>query len=210
MFCNNNDNDNKSCTKFYGNCCLFCRNNNTCECNRCWNCCHGATGPTGPRGLIGPTGPTGPIGPTGPTGASEPYTTAFGGQYAEIIDSVTLSPDVPYQVNFTAQMPGNNVVYDTDSITVNETGNYLISYFFSALSVGDLFGINTSVTVNGNDILPLYRNIALDNSNSLNISAFVTLIAGDVIATYIRSIVGGTVLFESVQSVGLTVLKVSD
>lgn len=188
----------------------------------------GITGPTGPQGLIGPTGlqgatgpqgligPTGTqgvqgeIGPTGPTGVSEPFATAFGGQYAEIAESVILSPDVPYGVNFNAQMPGNNVVYDTDSITVNETGNYLISYFFSGSSVGDMFGINTSVTVNGADILALYRNIALDNSNSLNISAIVSLTAGDVIATYIRSIVGGTVLFESVQSVGLSVVKVGN
>lgn len=235
MFWNNNENDNKNCA---GSCDDFfsCCHNNMCESSKCYKFCRGARGATGRQGAVGPAGATGatgvtgeqgiqgetgatgatgeqgligPTGPTGPTGTTpEVFTAAFGGQYAEIADMIILTPEVPYQVNFTEQMPSNDVEYGINSLTVNNAGNYLISYFFSGSSIGDLFGINTSVTLNGNDILPLYRNIALDTSNSLYVSALVALNAGDVIATYITSVSGGTVLFESIQSVGVTVLQV--
>jgi hypothetical protein len=106
----------------------------------------GPVGPSGPSGTAGPTGPTGPIGPAG-TGV----TSAYGGFY--FTDTVTLDLNDPVPFNATTAS-FNTILSAPGIITINEPGDYLVTYGVSAL----LLTTNTAenpefkLTLNGIDV----------------------------------------------------------
>ncbi|MDQ0661057.1 hypothetical protein QF041_005824 [Paenibacillus sp. W2I17] len=123
----------------------------------------GAVGPVGPAGAVGPVGPAGAVGPAGPAGAIGPAGPA-GPAGAGISDFLSVFRADPG--TGTDTVPGNapitltgvlaNVggaftfVPPSSTITINETGSYLIS--FSIHNQGDAA---FNLTVNGTPITPV-------------------------------------------------------
>ncbi|WP_440433466.1 collagen-like protein [Paenibacillus amylolyticus] len=114
----------------------------------------GAVGPVGPAGPVGPVGPVGPAGATGPAGP-------VGAGISDFLSVFRADPGTG-----TDTVPGNSPITLTgvlanvggaftfvppsSTITINETGSYLIS--FSIHNQGDA---DFNLTVNGTPITPV-------------------------------------------------------
>ncbi|MFL0375846.1 collagen-like protein [Paenibacillus amylolyticus] len=117
----------------------------------------GAVGPVGPAGPAGPVGPVGPVGPAGATGPAGPV----GAGISDFLSVFRADPGTG-----TDTVPGNSPITLTgvlanvggaftfvppsSTITINETGSYLIS--FSIHNQGDA---DFNLTVNGTPITPV-------------------------------------------------------
>ncbi|NLP26417.1 MAG: hypothetical protein GX365_03610 [Clostridiales bacterium] len=106
----------------------------------------GATGPTGPTGQMGPTGPTGPIGDTGPVqqlrGIQVQLTNA-GNTFVNTNEPVVFNnveDDQSVNVNYNAL---------TGEFTINEPGNYYVSWWVATDGAGPSLTITFAVEVNG-------------------------------------------------------------
>ncbi|CAH1199298.1 MULTISPECIES: collagen-like protein [unclassified Paenibacillus] len=129
----------------------------------------GIPGPAGPQGLPGPVGPVGPVGPAGATGPAGPAGATgpagpAGPTGAGISDFLSVFRADPG--TGTDTVPGNapitltgvlaNVggaftfVPPSPTITINETGSYLISFTIHNQSNADF-----NLTVNGTPITPV-------------------------------------------------------
>nr|WP_310337656.1 collagen-like protein [Paenibacillus sp. 2003] len=120
----------------------------------------GALGAVGPVGLAGPAGPVGPVGPVGPAGATGPAG-PVGAGISDFLSVFRADPGTG-----TDTVPGNSPITLTgvlanvggaftfvppsSTITINETGSYLIS--FSIHNQGDA---DFNLTVNGTPITPV-------------------------------------------------------
>lgn len=167
----------------------------------------GATGPQGPQGPIGLTGATGPQGPQGPTGltgatgpqgpqgpAGENGLQTYGGLYSTdtaVLNLTTAFTELPLGLD----MPAKNVVYGTNTITVNTAGDYELNYGVIG-SVNPASTITLAVEQNGVQINSATVTRVFDQAQNISHtgSIIVTLNAGDVLRLTISSSVDSTVL----------------
>lgn len=156
----------------------------------------GATGPTGPQGLQGiqgVTGPTGPqglqgvqgeIGATGPTGPAGPAaTTSYGGLYDTSAETLVLTNTTETTVPLTVATPALNVTPGTNTITVNEAGDYEIDYFISGTTGTDdtitLSVLNNGAVLAGSSVS---QDIIAGTDTIIKGKTIATLSAGDVVS----------------------------
>lgn len=120
----------------------------------------GIQGPVGPAGALGAVGPVGPVGPVGAVGATGPAG-PVGAGISDFLSVFRADPGTG-----TDTVPGNSPITLTgvlanvggaftfvppsSTITINETGSYLIS--FSIHNQGDA---DFNLTVNGTPITPV-------------------------------------------------------
>ena len=142
----------------------------------------GETGATGATGATGPAGPQGPVGPAGPAGPATNGLAAYGGLYSTSTDTVALAEGVPVELIFESQMPALNETYGTDSIIVEQAGDYEINYGLLG-SVDPASTITLSVNVNGAPEVSgtISQDFITGTARSMNGSTIVSLDAGDVI-----------------------------
>ena len=170
----------------------------------------GPTGPTGPTGVTGPTGATGPTGPTGPTGATGP--TGPTGENATLLNENATIYNAETQ-NITTATPlalstvltNNGLAVDNTTITVSETGTYLISFTVNdatAAAGADNVGIAVNNVVNTATHRTISPNYSTGGSYVLNLNANdkVSLVPTVTNATSISS-TGG-------PSASLTVVRI--
>ena len=162
----------------------------------------GATGPQGPKGdtgATGATGATGPQGPQGPQGATGPQGPAgenglasYGGLYSTDISSVALTP-TNTTLSLASTMPSKNVTYGTNSITVQNSGDYELNYGLIG-SVNPASTLTLSVANNGTAIPSsmVTRVYDQDQNISQTGSTIVTLNSGDVLTLQASSSVDTT------------------
>lgn len=193
------------CRKKYWNCCNPCPS--CCPqspCTPCIICPKGATGPIGP---IGPTGATGATGATGPTGAD--LTLAYGGLSGEgTLSLIVPAGGVVTQIPLNAQMPFQNVTYQTNAIEIIEDGTYQIQTNIGFASANGSFGASFSLGYNGTQIGTTYTNLVVDTEQQFIANIIYDLSAGDVISVLVNSVAGGTINFITDASGYLTVNKI--
>lgn len=135
----------------------------------------GLQGAAGPQGPPGPQGPAGRVGPMGPQGPPGPGIQSYGYVY-------NLTPSKLIIVNAGADIPLSsngllNRVIHTEgatTITVPDTGTYLINY---SLSANVDFGSSVALAVNGTADLSTKLPVTFNSSGS----AILNLNEGDVI-----------------------------
>lgn len=114
----------------------------------------GAVGPAGPAGAVGPVGPVGPAGATGPAGPVGAGISDFLSVFRA--DPGTGTDTVPGNAPITLTGVLANVggaftfVPPSSTITINETGSYLISF-----SIHNQGNADFNLTVNGTPITPV-------------------------------------------------------
>lgn len=111
----------------------------------------GATGPAGPAGVIGPAGPAGATGPAGPAGAGiSDFLSVFRADPGTGTDTVPGNSPITL-TGVLANVGGAfTFVPPSPTITINETGSYLISFTIHNQSNADF-----NLTVNGTPVTPL-------------------------------------------------------
>lgn len=170
----------------------------------------GPTGPTGPTGVTGPTGATGPTGPTGPTGATGPTgptgeNATLLNKNATIYNSETQNITTATPLALSTVLTNNGLAVDNTTITVSETGTYLISFTVNdatAAAGADNVGIAVNNVVNTATHRTISPNYATGGSYVLNLNANdkVSLVPTVTNATSISS-TGG-------PSASLTVVRI--
>lgn len=107
----------------------------------------GSQGPAGPQGPAGRAGPMGPQGPAGPQGPQGPGILSYGYVYNLTLPKLIIM-DAGADIPFSNNGPLNRVIHreGTTTITVPDTGTYLINY---GLSANVDFGSSVALTVNG-------------------------------------------------------------
>lgn len=118
----------------------------------------GPTGPTGPGDFSGSTGPTGPIGPTGPagpigpTGSTGPVGSTGGdglNSYGFIQNdtNITIANDSPIMFDvITKSVLFGGMSATITTMTVPNTGNYLIAFVIDPVSPATTTGANAVVS----------------------------------------------------------------
>ncbi len=159
----------------------------------------GATGAIGPQGPQGETGPQGPVGATGATGATGPAGPAgenglasYGGLYSSATDTLALTP-TNLTVTLGSGMPAKSVTYGTNTITVQNAGDYELNYGVIG-STDPAATITLAVAQNGTAISSSIRTRVFDQAQNISHtgSVIVTLAAGDVLSLVISSSVDNT------------------
>lgn len=157
----------------------------------------GATGPQGPQGPIGLTGATGPQGPQGPQGPAGPEgengLKTYGGLYST--DTAVLNLTTAFSVlPLGLGMPAKNVVYGTNTITVNSAGDYELNYGIIG-SVNPASTITLAVEQNGVTLNAATVTRVFDQAQNISHtgSVIVSLNAGDVLRLAVASSVNSTV-----------------
>lgn len=159
----------------------------------------GPQGPAGPAGAIGPQGPAGPVGATGATGATGPQGPAgenglasYGGLYSTSTSTLALTP-TNLIVTLGSGMPAKNVVYGTNTITVQNAGDYELNYGIIG-STDPAATITLAVAQNGTAIPSSIRTRVFDQAQNISHtgSVIVTLAAGDDLTLVISSSVDNT------------------
>ncbi|MCH5148992.1 MAG: hypothetical protein J1G05_06530 [Clostridiales bacterium] len=107
---------------------------------------------------------------------------AYGGLYSTSTDTVELTEDTPVNLTLGSQMPVLNETYGTNSITVDEDGDYEINYGLLG-SVDPASTITLSVNVNGTPEPSgvISQDFITGTARSMNGSTIVSLNAGDEI-----------------------------
>jgi hypothetical protein len=164
----------------------------------------GATGLNGVTGATGLNGVTGATGVTGPTGISEPK--AYGGRYNSDYQSFSLNPDEPKIIELPPTMPSLGVTYTpANSITINQDGDYEISYIVDAYGEagGDRAAFVVAVRSDGNEIPELALNKAMGPEDNFDTvfsgTSIVSLQDGDVLDLTIRTSSEATATVDRAQ-----------
>lgn len=167
----------------------------------------GPTGPTGPTGVTGPTGPTGPTGATGPTGPTGPTgeNATLLNENATIYNAETQNITTATPLALSTVLTNNGLAVDNTTITVSETGTYLISFTVNdatAAAGADNVGIAVNNVVNTATHRTISPNYSTGGSYVLNLNANdkVSLVPTVTNATSISS-TGG-------PSASLTVVRI--
>lgn len=134
----------------------------------------GATGATGATGITGTAGATGPVGPTGPRGIA-------GAAINENATIYTFGPQTAVSgtpLTLMSVLTNNGLNVGMDSVTVVNTGTYLISVL-----------VNEATGVNEKDFISLKRNGVEINATRISISS-----SAPVSATYILNLEANDVI----------------
>lgn len=134
----------------------------------------GKSGPTGATGATGATGVTGVTGATGATGATGP-TGIAGAAINENATIYTFGPQTAVSgtpITLMSVLTNNGLNVSMDSITVVNTGTYLVSVL-----------VNEATGVNEKDFISLKRNGVEINATRISISS-----SAPVSATYVLNL----------------------
>ena len=144
--------------------------------------------PAGATGATGETGPTGPTGETGPTGATINGLAAYGGLYNNASQTPTLTTANNYtQVELNTEMPLLNTTTATNQITVQQAGDYEISFHIGLTSTLELtFNVtarNNTTPIDSSTIEQTALETATGGTFVVDVanSVIVTLAENDVI-----------------------------
>lgn len=112
----------------------------------------GSTGPQGPAGPTGPIGPSGLIGPTGPTGPGGVGSFTYGSYKTILLDgffTINSGQNFPFDFHTTAQGGNISDTPTTGTVTIGETGSYLILYGVTSLTTFSNSVQSFDLAVNG-------------------------------------------------------------
>lgn len=152
----------------------------------------------GCRGATGATGATGTAGATGATGASGFFDT-YGSFYNP--DEQTTTAGVPFAITLT--LTASNLTLVANTVTINDTGVYLIAYGINAIS--GVIATETYVVLNGVQVVGTERVAAV--SITSNSSTIIQINAGDVIS--LLSADSFTILNIDQPSVYLNIVRIA-
>ena len=171
----------------------------------------GPTGPQGPTGLTGETGPTGPEGPTGPQGPTGPAgggLAAYGGLYSTTPHSITGTGGTADAILLANAMPLSNETQGTNTLTVEEAGDYEITYTVNTTPTTAAGTIEVYATEGGTEIPESNDTQTVGNGTTTTFQKtfITTLDANDEIGLSIESDTSGDL---TVNNATITVKKLS-
>jgi len=160
---------------------------------------HGCPGPRGPQGPTGPRGAQGIPGVTGATGETGPALGVYGNFIAfDDKDYPAGTPTAPVILPLTKQtepqVPNQFTVNPDGTVTVHQTGTYLVTAYVNAVSGASNTRLVVSINDTGSDV-PYYNEFT---SGVGKITTVMKLMAGDQIA-----IASVGIPFRLMSSIGL-------
>ena len=177
----------------------------------------GSIGPTGPQGLPGQTGaqgvagPAGPAGPTGPKGDDGETLSTFGRKYNNTVNTITLETNIAQQVPLGNAGPVENVTTNTqNTLTITESGNYLVEYFFtgSASANADLtLEVKQNATPIGSSSIK--KSVTANNDTTFIGSTINAFNANDEISLSLQASTGVTVSPAAGTNAFLNIVRIS-
>ena len=166
----------------------------------------GEQGPQGQQGEQGITGPQGPIGPPGPSNI-----TAYGIRYSMSDAQLNLQQAIDTTIPLNEKGVALFTEYpDDNSIKINESGVYLVSYFFTGATNEDC---SLTTSIRANNILQPATNTTSEFQaqiiNNISGSTIVSLLKDDHIALNIKSSITVNLIFNGSTNAMLSVIKIS-
>ncbi|MDD3341547.1 MAG: hypothetical protein PHN72_05110 [Bacilli bacterium] len=109
-------------------------------------------------------------------------------------------------------MSSLGVTLANNTIIIEDDGTYRIDYLLSLASGGLSFGIQIGVLQNGIEIPSTYTNSVTPGQaiDSVSVSSFVALTAGDVLTLEVYSVTGGTLVFAPELCASLSVMRLNN
>ena len=141
---------------------------------------------------MGATGPQGPQGETGPQGPAGGGLASYGGLYSTATDTLSLTTS-NLTVTLGTGMPAKDVTYGTNTITVQNDGDYELNYGIIG-STDPAATITLAVAQGGTPITGATVTRVYDQAQNIshNGSAIVTLSSGDVLSLVVSATVTST------------------
>ena len=166
----------------------------------------GEQGPQGQQGEQGITGPQGPIGPPGPSNI-----TAYGIRYSMSDVQLNLQQAIDTTIPLNEKGVALFTEYpDDNSIKINESGVYLVSYFFTGATNEDC---SLTTSIRANNILQPATNTTSEFQaqiiNNISGSTIVSLLKDDHITLNIKSSITVNLIFNGSTNAMLSVIKIS-
>lgn len=166
----------------------------------------GEQGPQGQQGEQGITGPQGPIGPPGPSNI-----TAYGIRYSMSDAQLNLQQAIDTTIPLNEKGVALFTEYpDDNSIKINESGVYLVSYFFTGATNEDC---SLTTSIRANNILQPATNTTSEFQaqiiNNISGSTIVSLLKDDHITLNIKSSITVNLIFNGSTNAMLSVIKIS-
>ena len=166
----------------------------------------GEQGPQGQQGEQGITGPQGPIGPPGPSNI-----TAYGIRYSMSDAKLNLQQAIDTTIPLNEKGVALFTEYpDDNSIKINESGVYLVSYFFTGATNEDC---SLTTSIRANNILQPATNTTSEFQaqiiNNISGSTIVSLLKDDHITLNIKSSITVNLIFNGSTNAMLSVIKIS-
>ena len=166
----------------------------------------GEQGPQGQQGEQGITGPQGPIGPPGPSNI-----TAYGIRYSMSDAQLNLQQAIDTTIPLNEKGVALFTEYpDDNSIKINESGVYLVSYFFTGATNEDC---SLTTSIRANNILQPATNTTSEFQaqiiNNISGSTIVSLLKDDHITLNIKSSITINLIFNGSTNAMLSVIKIS-
>lgn len=156
-----------------------------------------------------PQGPTGPTGPTGPEGTSS--LSAYGRIYDVAENDIVLTANTAKSIPLGSAGPLSNITLGNDNtLLLEESGTYLIDYYFSGSS-----NVTTQITIevvqNSNPIgnTTITKDVTANEDIDFSGSTIITLTENDKIGLEIESQQGATITPSTGTSAYLNILKLS-
>ena len=171
----------------------------------------GATGAIGPQGIQGPQGvqgPQGTQGPQGETGPEGPAGPTFN-QNATIYNTDAQQLVSGQDLSLPSVLTNNGMIIDATSITIPETGTYIVSYKTNVVNEEISPEDNTySIAIANNGTIIAATQSPLSNTSVTSGDFVLTLTDGDVI-TLVPTVSTTTTLSSSEgPSVNLSVIRI--
>ena len=166
----------------------------------------GEQGPQGQQGEQGITGQQGPIGPPGPSNI-----TAYGIRYSMSDAQLNLQQAIDTTIPLNEKGVALFTEYpDDNSIKINESGVYLVSYFFTGATNEDC---SLTTSIRANNILQPATNTTSEFQaqiiNNISGSTIVSLLKDDHITLNIKSSITVNLIFNGSTNAMLSVIKIS-
>ena len=166
----------------------------------------GEQGPQGQQGEQGITGPQGPIGPPGPSNI-----TAYGIRYSMSDAQLNLQQAIDTTIPLNEKGVALFTEYpDDNSIKINESGVYLVSYFFTGATNEDC---SLTTSIRANNILQPATNTTSEFQaqiiNNISGSTIISLLKDDHITLNIKSSITVNLIFNGSTNAMLSVIKIS-
>ena len=166
----------------------------------------GEQGPQGQQGEQGIIGPQGPIGPPGPSNI-----TAYGIRYSMSDAQLNLQQAIDTTIPLNEKGVALFTEYpDDNSIKINESGVYLVSYFFTGATNEDC---SLTTSIRANNILQPATNTTSEFQaqiiNNISGSTIVSLLKDDHITLNIKSSITVNLIFNGSTNAMLSVIKIS-
>jgi hypothetical protein len=134
---------------------------------------------------------------------------AYGGLYDDGVQSIVIAPGGTEPVVIGEAMSGDNVTLGTNTITINQGGNYQVEFMVMLQSTTGTFDLSVGVQINGNFSEPslLIGTEITSDFEFIKVGSIVTLSAGDILGLAVSSTTGGSLLFGPSLNVSLSVMR---